>query len=1013
MDKKGRIRHFLIEALILAAGVLILRAVLNQLNLNSNLKRQAADFDNELTLAAQEISANETDSAENVASFDSSAAARGDTAAWYMENHPEDDAGLDALCREWLIKEYCLLNPDGTVQVSSGSMMQDYPSEMSALQQNLQPITLGSERFYAVSLADGRILLYSRDFTGEQDQLDRFYSLERTLGDLNVGNTGRIFAVSTADGTMLYHEEESLIGMDASAVGYDVSALKDGFSGVTTLNGEKVYASCRVLKDQGMILTAEISYHDLETRNRTTTGLVLLFFAIVMVLIMLYSAFIRRDLAEHPEKPDSFVPCPGHLYVDTAVREKIRKVILIGIAAEALLTYYGETLGTLSRQASLATSRLDAVRAILADDSSETQEIETEYNQDYTLLDQHIAFLLKLDPSLASHDALKKLADLVHVRSIFVFDSDGRAVAMSPDYRTFTLSRDAGDQSNAFWSVVNGYRTSYVQEVGTDDLGNQVQYVGVQRLDADGMVQIGVDPSRLLKRLDTTSLARRLGSINIGQNGFLFAVNQETGAFSAYPDADQIDRTASQLGLSAAAMSDPYSGFQTLDGTEYFVNGMLYQNSNYIYVAVPVSVIYRNRMAATAEVVIVSGILMAILMIMLACSRHPQEERLEEEQDAALRQQEPVQEKTFFERLRANGTRRSVQTASSRYDDYIPWQSRTPEQKLSAVISIMILAAGLIMAVGMELFRSRLSGNSILAYILSRRWEKGLNLFSLTYCLIAMTIILVVAWLFRRILLYLLSQFGSRSETVGHLLDSFVKYASVIGGIFYCLSAAGMNTGTLLASAGILSLVVGLGAQSLIGDILAGMSIVFEGSFRVGDIVTIDGWRGEVVEIGIRTTKVRSAGNDIRIFNNAAISSVINMTKQYSYASVDVGIDYSESLEHVEAVLKHELPQVRKHIPAIVAGPYYKGVTSLGDSSVNLRILAQCSEADRIQVTRDLNREILLLFNRNHISIPFPQIVVNSPSGASGESTAHEKRVAEEFVSEQKQLSKTIQKSDE
>ena len=88
------------------------------------------------------------------------------------------------------------------------------------------------------------------------------------------------------------------------------------------------------------------------------------------------------------------------------------------------------------------------------------------------------------------------------------------------------------------------------------------------------MVQIGVDPSRLLKRLDTTSLARRLGSINIGQNGFLFAVNQETGAFSAYPDADQIDRTASQLGLSAAAMSDPYSGFQTLDGTEYFVNGM-------------------------------------------------------------------------------------------------------------------------------------------------------------------------------------------------------------------------------------------------------------------------------------------------------------------------------------------------------------------------------------------------------------------------------------------------------
>ena len=112
-------------------------------------------------------------------------------------------------------------------------------------------------------------------------------------------------------------------------------------------------------------------------------------------------------------------------------------------------------------------------------------------------------------------------------------------------------------------------------------------------------------------------------------------------------------------------------------------------------------------------------------------------------------------------------------------------------------------------------------------------------------------------------------------------------------------------------------------------------------------------------------------------------------------------------------MLKQELPKIKKKIPAIIAGPYYKGVTSLGDSSVNLRILAQCNESDRIQVTRDLNRAILLLFDRNHISIPYPQIVVNSPSTGSSGSTAREKRIAEAFVSEQKELSKEIQKSEE
>ena len=163
----------------------------------------------------------------------------------------------------------------------------------------------------------------------------------------------------------------------------------------------------------------------------------------------------------------------------------------------------------------------------------------------------------------------------------------------------------------------------------------------------------------------------------------------------------------------------------------------------------------------------------------------------------------------------------------------------------------------------------------------------------------------------------------------------------------------------------------------MIQDILAGVFIVFEGEFRVGDIVTVGDFRGNVLDIGLRTTKIQDTSKNIKVFNNSNLSGIINMTKEASYAGIDVGIEYGESLERVEAVLKKELPKVRRRLPAIMDGPFYKGVSALGDSSVVIKIIALCKEQDRIQLSRDLNREIFLIFKQNGINIPFPQITLS------------------------------------
>ena len=240
------------------------------------------------------------------------------------------------------------------------------------------------------------------------------------------------------------------------------------------------------------------------------------------------------------------------------------------------------------------------------------------------------------------------------------------------------------------------------------------------------------------------------------------------------------------------------------------------------------------------------------------------------------------------------------------------------------------------------------------------------------------------------------------------ILISVLKYAALLVWVFFVLSSFGVDTTVILAGIGIVSLIVGLAIQPLLADIIAGLFIVFEGVFNVGDIIVADGFRGTVKEIGMRHTQIEDAGGNIKVVNNSDIRALVNMTNQLSIAAVDMAIEYGESLERVEAILEENLPKIKEAIPEIVEGPYYKGVSALADSSVNLKFIAKCDEANKYQVERDMNRQFKLLFDKHNINIPFPQVVVNKPSSFE-EATTKDKKVAKKFVEVQKEASEGLE----
>lgn len=229
-----------------------------------------------------------------------------------------------------------------------------------------------------------------------------------------------------------------------------------------------------------------------------------------------------------------------------------------------------------------------------------------------------------------------------------------------------------------------------------------------------------------------------------------------------------------------------------------------------------------------------------------------------------------------------------------------------------------------------------------------------------------------------RTLLTLITRKGSKKTiTLVKLVNSAVNYAAWIVLAFVVLSVWGVDTNTILASAGIVALVIGLGAQSLIADLIGGLGIVMEQEFEVGDTVVIDEFRGVVVEIGLAATKITDAAGNTKTIRNSQISSAINLSQENSVAVVDIPVDYASDLKRVRKVIEDSLPAIGKKTKGVIGTPKFLGVQEFQDSGILLRITASVREEDKFGVTRALNEAVYNLFIENAIDIPFNQIVVS------------------------------------
>ena len=231
----------------------------------------------------------------------------------------------------------------------------------------------------------------------------------------------------------------------------------------------------------------------------------------------------------------------------------------------------------------------------------------------------------------------------------------------------------------------------------------------------------------------------------------------------------------------------------------------------------------------------------------------------------------------------------------------------------------------------------------------------------------------VVRWL-----LFALAKKDERAQTIASLLGGAAKYLAVIIGIVWVLSILGVDSVAVLAGVGIIGLIIGFGAQTLIEDIITGIFIIFEGKYAIGDIIIIDDFRGVVRDIGVRTTTIEDAGRNLKVVNNSDIRNFQNRSKNVSLAICEVSVAYDTDLPKMEAMLSACLPKLYENRQGLwLSEPRYLGVTELGDSGVLLKFVVDTKEKDIFDAQRALNRDIRVLFAQQGVEIPFPQVVIH------------------------------------
>lgn len=219
------------------------------------------------------------------------------------------------------------------------------------------------------------------------------------------------------------------------------------------------------------------------------------------------------------------------------------------------------------------------------------------------------------------------------------------------------------------------------------------------------------------------------------------------------------------------------------------------------------------------------------------------------------------------------------------------------------------------------------------------------------------------------------SESQKRIETIVHLVKQGLQLALLLTFGLVILKEIGVEVAPILASAGVVGLAVGFGAQNLVRDVIAGFFIILENQIRVGDVAIVNGTGGLVEHINFRTTILRDLAGVVHVFPNGSITSLSNLTTDWSAYVFEIGVAYKENTDHVIEIMKDvgkKMLEDQEYGKYMLEEPDIFGIEKFADSAVIIKGRIKTKPIRQWQVGREFLRRIKYAFDENSIEIPFP-----------------------------------------
>lgn len=795
--------------------------------------------------------------------------------------------------------------------------------------------------YCAASFSNGYYVVIEDDAAGLFELQDESVSWEVILPRITLGRNGFVFALESNGWVTAFSNSDENQVKTSSELGVSMSDIRDGMRETLILQGESYYCGVKYYSDQMEYIICAIPSEEMTSDVLFVTAIPFFVVFILLSIQLLYSLMLMGER----ENTAGF-----RLFLFKRMTVLLMLSILITIG----ISLYTQVLYAMYLQAQSNKQEADALSDSLYRNEEVQKNMSDEYYSDLEDLTVLAARFISDNTRQITRKNLADIAANLGAEHVLLYDRNGVVTLSDAYYKGIKLSVNKRDLSYEFRKVLTGTPVLVQQEINEDYLDKPYRYVGAIVTDANdelnGFVQLAFPPDFLSTSLSGTSMDTLPSTFSGRNNAFAFIVDGNENTLIYYPESDMIGDPVEDYGLGEDMIQDEFFSFVWFDGE----NRLLYSRTwkdNLIFTAASVSLIAMESISRGIFISI-AGIIIQLLfflsMIIIIGKTDVSEEA------SADVTWEDEKHKKLVERKAADGMLRLLTVSFFVF---------------SGIISIMLFMKNLLFV-----------NNDVLLFLLNGYWNNDIHVFSITACWISICVIYFAVSLILIMLELTGKLMNSRGETIVRMQISFVRYIAVIGAAFYCARLLGAPTDTLLASAGIITVVLGFGAQSLVTDVLAGLFIIFEKSFKVGDIIRMDGeeWRGRVLEIGIRNTRVMDIDeNNIKIIHNSSLNQIINLTDLPTFVYTSIGTEYGDKLCEIEEIIARELPGIHERIPKAIEGPMYSGVYELGDSSVVLRFKTICRNEDFVPVRYAVNRELKLMFDRHSINVPFNQVVIN------------------------------------